>query len=501
MIVDFDYFKAGIAEEQDWSIARRTSILIAGKGMSVQGPTSFSRSTHYDLRKVEEKNFITIKHGVEIPYKGFESTWIITHDLDTELIEKATKGWFDEQRTHRCRIASLGGGEMMTTELNYKIAVFKALINKLKPVDSSIEYELFIKILNDLKSCITTDHFEKFVSEHKHSNVSPGTPWTSLPPEAANELAQYWSAFKSHLIENQGSLDQMHWNRPYHIGMRGRTTEKYEPGKTVYVTTVDRSRIIVFEPHQSTLFSVIDPERFKAAKKQLMENWRKQTGLEAYQAYADGVDVYLKFPQLLSQGQYRAYDGISWETWVPSILPWFKMFGTPYEEGVLALYTGGGFTTLGGMLAALALHRSQKYADSSALIGNSDDMGTVFYDKPSPPIIPLDESLLDTKLKFMLGLSYVNPDLPHPIGIKLTRDRSDAHEPYIKGMAPLVRTITEREMEIVAEVYQGRVGNDTLIDHLRLNEDLITSMDYFSPSKMIGDLVDRENRRRDSEQT
>jgi hypothetical protein len=490
-IVDFDYFKGGFNEERESSLSTQIRILAQNKNWSIQGPTTFSKRVDYSLIKVESKTFEKAVGGGKVQWAGNQALWNIGHDLDKDRISEATRNWLDEMKSHRSRIGTVAGGPLMDTEINYKIAMHHALADKIQyedPEGERFEYEAFMKILNGLQHCLSKDNFDHFVSEHKHSSVKPGITWAALNHDHRDQLYDFWKEALNFYLNID--LSKNYWNRPFHVGFRSRLTEPYT-GAENYATVIDRSRWIVFEPHQSTLFSVIDPDKYDDLKKDVISWYRSQTGLQIFQAYMDGVDVYTKMSEL-TQYPYRAYDGISWEVFVPTILPWIKPFSVCYGDGVEALGTGEWITSLAGVLAACKVFRKQSYADNTILLGNSDDMNHIFLgSKVFPAPIPLDESALDTNLKFMLGLSYIQEQV-HPIGVKLTRDSSDKHVPYQEPHTSAWRDLSEREMDIVVEVYQGYVNGVPFLDHLRLKQAELDKMDYFSPRTLIDKIVQDE---------
>jgi hypothetical protein len=292
------------------------------------------------------------------------------------------------------------------------------------------------------------------------------------------------------MIENRDNWSNMYWTGQYYLGARARMTSEFT-GKTEYLEEMDRTRMVLFHPEQSTLFSVVDHEAYKKLMKSLMDEWRAKSGLVAWQAYMDGIDVYFQMNEWRNK-PFRAYDGVSWEVWAKKLLPWAAPYTTPYAEDIYALPSGVWCTSLLGVLMALAWFRNQPYAKDIGLIGNSDDMNHVgLDDKPIPPAkMPLDESPMDTKLKFMLGLSFLQAET-HPVGVKLTVDKSFRHSPYEDPMSTLFSDYSDIERNITIGMYQGNINNVPMLDYLKMNRE-VEPTDYFSPSVLLDNVIQYE---------
>jgi hypothetical protein len=395
-----------------------------------------------------------------------------------------------EQITHRSRVGTISTNYGLLTDNNYKIATYKALIEKVDPIDSTIEKEMYVRLLGGMRRCIDANAFPAFQAEHKNASINGLYKWRDLDPDDAQVLVNFWRARIDWELENIPILDKVFFDIDWRVGTRARTTTKFNKEMASYIEDLNRTRWIYFNEYCSTANAVVDHERFAKIKLDEMDNWRKQTGLEAYQATMDGVSIYTTFDEMRTK-PYKAMDVISFELWLVALMKWLGYTAAQISDSIRMLASGDWKTALSAVLFALAQFRSEPNNDKQILIGSGDDQGRILKEPGVEIKAPVfvEEDVMDSKLRFLLGLSYAQ-EVAHPIGIKLTVDSSDAHQPYEEPITTLYGKHTEQEIEVTSRVYQGFVGTVPFIDYLRMHEREFNKMDWFSPRQLLQKVID-----------
>ena len=268
------------------------------------------------------------------------------------------------------------------------------------------------------------DHLAKYAKDHANSSAASGSKWN----EADIGDKSFWTEvfdFYDEMFENMIDWTGRTPLFPFNLGGRARTKAEVnipEPDGP-YDEALERARIVMFYASLSSPFCMVPDKAGLYAE--TISGWEDLFdfdfmfvsplvyGGEAYQIASDAIrgdfehDVVVCLSDdanhITKHGKkYVARDGVNWEGQAGTIL------GEPFYpcmtkiRDTFQIPSGVWNTSLNGTLANMAT-------------GLTNDIPSV-----------LEEEVLDTKVKFMLGLQYeVDPLYPRTQGIKLSQDAAD----------------------------------------------------------------------------
>lgn len=376
----------------------------------------------------------------------------------------------------RSRVGTFAAPILEANEMYYRIdAVHERIAQQtyesVKLTDSESE-SLISMVLEETIKFMKIDPIwiRHYINEHTHSSLGKMHSWQEAYDLEPAEIKQIFDIHK-------GNLEYLlqhpfKWtNTRYNLGIRARSNELTSTAmQTKFEGDLERSRIVLFQPSQSTLTLFIPN---KAAwyttilNKAITEHHIVGKWIWPY---VEGGGVYLIARQLFSdrRGDFRAYDGKNWEASVGLILgKGFNAFMS-YAGKIPILPSGITFTSMFGTLAMMIAMRD--FDSNGTYISLGDDLN--YFGKKAIPYTFVEHQEIDTRDLYLLGVSSrEDVEAPRVIGIKVQSDRSKLTSPLpIKGIGkqfssphPLDRPLDQRIRVAWAGLYHGWFGDRTLI--------------------------------------
>lgn len=398
-------------------------------------------------------------------------------ELDTDVISAVLKSWGSDQRefvTHRSRVAAISVRRLCYTENSVRLARVQQRGDwKPDPSISAVAKRAWLDFeLTMLKSLKIGEHTARYIREHSSSHVAPGVLWPDLTDDAIERLLQ---SCKDHLtLRIEKGLDCMEILHPFdiHYGQRARSPklECATVGST-YDIEMGRTRIVMYRGGMSGVNAFV-PEGIEIkAYRRAIEKVASAAGYTGcvHSPVISGGEFYIKMSELMSTHTYAATDGANWEINVPTIIP--NILAYTYVGGQhFVLPSGSHDTSLLGSLASLVFAADLKGVEAISVQG--DDLGLFYKNRvlyrDVPGISELDP--MDSKLKYVLGYSFLDPDKPHSIGIKLTTDSAEYmdNRNISNPGPPKSRKLTPDAIARWIAVYTGELEDGTtLLEELK----------------------------------
>lgn len=402
------------------------------------------------------------------------------------------------QITHRSRKATLAVKPYMIHETNKKLGqlaewlpTYSDYIQK-KEV-SEVLYQLVIeKTLKYLT--LDYDWIATYVRQHSGSSISPKVRWSNMFQLSHAEWEDFFNTIKG-FVEELGHNSGRFLNILYSVGLRARS-EELDKISTEYFGEVERTRVIQFHPIMSS-WNVFLPNKKEWYKEILLETERiVKASTKFHYPYVEGGNIYKIASELFSDGRiFQAMDGKNWESGVGLILGESFKPTLMYIGGYYMLGSGEAVTSLYGTMANVIVNKD--VGEEMIVLG--DDMNYFGKKRMRNRSLPWVENQdLDTKYKYVLGTSFVEPEKPKITGIKVMSDRGDKAIPLSledrEGYIPVYKKRDPKEVSTWAGMYLGYYGSDTLLNRLRKVK--LDELDYIAPGKIIEDLsseVSNEN--------
>jgi hypothetical protein len=424
-------------------------------------------------------------------------------DVDRDLVNEVAATWNnDEMITHRSRISAVGFKMTQWNEVQTRLA--RSELRAEVEVDSRLQEiatDAWAHTLGQaIKKLRIGDHTETYVKEHSTSSVIPGMKWEDVD---AGQMKSILAACKEHLESRMNYFEQgvpaIIDPADLNFGQRARSPPLPSADiKDEYEFDVTRTRIVLYSPGMSAVNAFLSKAEVIAWYRQAFERMADALGVEVLSPVTHGGEYYVKLAELLQDNQYIATDGVNWEQNLPSILP--DIVAYTYI-GAWALPSGAFDTSeVGGLgsccIAPKVASKIQGHVKAFCIQG--DDLGVIYSGSSGYKGIPYLSSLdlMDTRLKFNLGYSYVEPMKFHPIGIKLSADSADKMHPIkIGGKAILTRKLSNEEIRVTIGIYKGELDDGrTLVDVMKSIEADTDNWPRRVLSKLTEALVDEQRK-------
>jgi len=381
-----------------------------------------------------------------------------------------------ERITHRSRDLSLSSKVLQAEELRHKVEVARAAAPSLAKI--ALTPRLSEQVLQDVLGPVlkmlaySPPYKEHYINDHATSSLGGGFLWPSARSVTDAEWVDYISRVKESLTE---VLNHPGWGNAtvWNTGIRARTNQL--PGFVDSVANEEtRSRIISFEASASAYSVGLAQKR--ELYRQIFENVLKtlQPAGDLIFPMAEGYKAYLTAAELFRDRPFKAYDGVSWESLVGTILgPAFRALLIQLD-GFYMVPSG---IVLTSILDTVAMTRAIAAIRGKFILLGDDCSSWNEADLATPY---LEYQPMDTKLKIFLGYSYLDPDRPSISGIKATSESSqlkeraelgldttfwpgnDVGEGADKGWMP--GRHTPQEIVTNAGLYVGRIKDGTTLD-------------------------------------
>lgn len=456
-----------------------------------------------DYTTVYENSWIERKNGTIMPpspgvksYRiGYEFTGdLLYYDLHVEwrpivkwLLGKLPK-W---QITHRSRTAVLSASPLRAYENKKRIDNVIEWQPSLQEnaLSASESGEIYRLIVDKTLKYLTKDseYIRYYIKEHATSSFGGNFRWGQTTSLTSSEWDEFYNVTVRNvedLRSNEGRFLNIIWK----TGLRARSPSMDEFSDH-FSGEIDRSRIITFHPIRSS-WNIFLPNK-KLWYKEILEETERILDVkpEVHYPYVEGGNIFTLASEFFKDGyNFYARDGKSWDASVGTILG--KSFAPlmTYMRGVNVLPSGASDTSLDGTIANLAASRNM----TGHIIILGDDNNQFTKQKPNVLRVPwIEDQPDDTKYKYILGVSFYNPDVPRIIGMKVMSDRADKNIPVNYNLASdefsQPGRHTPQEISIWAGMYLGKFGDDTLINRLRKQP--IEKEDYISPGKIMEDII------------
>lgn len=395
------------------------------------------------------------------------------------------------QVTHRSRTAVISASPLRVAENRKRVQSAidwqSSLRNvSLSPRLANAIYDLIIdRTLKYLK--FDREYIAKYIKDHSTSSFGGNYRWGQTTSLTNSE----WKAFYEQIRAN---LEQLRLNKGRYLdlvwktGLRARSPAM--DGFTDHFSgSIDRSRIITFHPYMSS-WNIFLTDKKAWYHEILLEVERLlDVKPEVHYPYVEGGQIYVTASDLFQKkGTFYARDGKSWDAVIGTILgPVFNPLMV-YMKGITVLPSGAAYTSLLGTIANLVVSRHMR----GAVVMLGDDNNQWVEGSTGAYNVPwIEYQPEDTAYKFILGLSFDQPNIPRIIGIKVMSDRAAKNIPLrLSGIQEPIHIDgkhTPQEISVWAGMYLGRFGSSTLLERLRKQP--IELEDYISPGQIIEDVI------------
>lgn len=401
------------------------------------------------------------------------------------------------QISHRSRQASIAVSSLRVNEMEHRLANRSRLQKYIDifRMPEGLTLELYNFMLEeDLKS-IKPDkqQFVHYVKEHELSHAARGVSWALAMDITNSEYMELFEAKKHNyeeLLAHPGLYNQQVWNS----GLRGRNVSPIEAESDTYEGHVDRTRVIKYIASMSTKGAFMSPNTKIAYQTKLMNFIAELADIdfELVLPIVEGGTVYSKFSETYKDygPQFNAFDAVSWDSVVPSLLgSAFNPFWVYYRQ-VPQLASGSEDTTnLGTALSIWLWSRIRKRYGTKIIRGfiHGDDQN-MFIAGQRPPDTMTEYQPIDTQLGFMLGLLFAyDPLKPRICGIKASSDRAGkmihidvSEQPQVT--MPIVNKVTNPGIPAAwYNAYFGIVNGRSFLEVMKN----ITAATFIAPSEML----------------
>lgn len=414
----------------------------------------------------------------------------------------------------RSRKAALAFRMLQLAEVyhrNNRVKTYMPAVEMLKP-------RIIANVVNAVDGCLKKmydiiinypipdllDNFHHYTGEHQISHIDRGLSWTQLQNLIASDEGKLTKLRDAILFCIKRSLDKKLTNIDYNIGMRARA-EEYTPKDIKSILNGDRipanytrTRIVTFDPRQSSFFCLMSRSDKSKLYKQVFAPWEQWM----HTPLSLGGLAYQEVKDLLDAGwNYVPYDAKSWETTVGAFIHSHLPYAVMNVGGMFHLPSGiWGTSIINTVVAAevirvvLGRHPPLVLGDNVKVIILGDDISVFVRGKrdlvssvrsqlDKLPFLEYQDDAAD--MKHFLGLSYTGIG-PHPIGFKCTVDRADKmeHLPLSKydGDYDLRTTtdVTTAERAAWYKLYTGEVWKQVLS---QLGE--VTAGEWVAPRQLM----------------
>jgi len=358
--------------------------------------------------------------------------------LDYECDYQFSPGFFDfirvvlekqpEQLVHRSRIAAVAYGPLREAEMDRKTAAREKYADEIASLVMPEEVAarvLHICVDETVKHWrVDLDYISRYIDEHETSSIGGGYHWSDLRLLEERdwlEISQLCLSIVEGLI---GNIYGKRLQTVMNVGARARSVELPNKVSTHLTATVDRTRIIMFT-FGLQCWSAFIPDKVSWYASILLRTMRVfgvQPELVST-PLIHGGKVYPFASKLFQQGYVlHAYDGKQWESVVGLILgkPFLPLM--MHSKGAM-LGSGIAWTSLLGTIAALWVYSLLFKGLHAIILGDDINVFSKSTRRPYPGKGVVEYQELDSKLKFILGVSFYRDILrPRLQGIKLTVD-------------------------------------------------------------------------------